>query len=476
MPILMPSTFCPKEDGDYLLLGQDHGENHQEIARHSKHDADAYDAFNHDVTKVLQAIKPLMDEAPPDFWSDDPEELIRLAAMGSRFRKLDRKVLHDADPAAHRLGGGLPRRLLRVGHPQGLHGLDRDHRHEGRAVLAGLRARAAVPPARRARRRVRGVGVPQAGQRRVHEGPRPRGGVVRRRDQARVAGRPRHHPGRPRDRRRAQRTAASTTRRSSSRRSTRGGPSSSSSTRASCRPTSSRRSGGSASRARPRRSTSRSTAFRATRRSATARTSTAASPTSGRRWSTSSARSTTRSTAGTRSGRTSTARSSRPSIPTWRRPARPSGARFVQYAPYELRESDWDTERERLGDTVQATIESFFPGFGEPGPPARGADAARHRAHGRPVRGQHLRRRVPRAADVVHAARDRLGELPHADRRLLPVRLRHAPGRLRHGRAGQAGGAGGPEGPRAREAEGGNGTRRATAPEREGAAAVAARG
>ena len=38
---------------------------------------------------------------------------------------------------------------------------------------------------------------------------------------------------------------------------------------------------------------------------------------------------------------------------------------FVQYAPYELRESDWDTERERLGDTVQATIESFFPGFGD---------------------------------------------------------------------------------------------------------------
>jgi phytoene dehydrogenase-like protein len=96
MPILMPTTFCPKEDGDYMLLGQDHGENHQEIARHSKHDADAYDAFNHDITKVLQAIKPLMDQAPPDFWSDDPEELIRLAAIASRFRNLDRKVLHDA--------------------------------------------------------------------------------------------------------------------------------------------------------------------------------------------------------------------------------------------------------------------------------------------------------------------------------------------------------------------------------------------
>jgi phytoene dehydrogenase-like protein len=96
MPILMPSTFCPKEDGDYLLLGQDHGENHKEIERHSKHDADAYDAFNHDVNKVLQAIKPLLDEVPPDIFSDDPEELIKLASLGSRFRRLDRKVLHDA--------------------------------------------------------------------------------------------------------------------------------------------------------------------------------------------------------------------------------------------------------------------------------------------------------------------------------------------------------------------------------------------
>ncbi len=96
MPILMPSTFCPKEDGDYLLLGQDHGENLKEIGRHSKHDADAYEAFNHDVSRVCQAIKPLLDMVPPDIFSDDPEELIALAGLASRFRGLDKKVLHDA--------------------------------------------------------------------------------------------------------------------------------------------------------------------------------------------------------------------------------------------------------------------------------------------------------------------------------------------------------------------------------------------
>ena len=38
---------------------------------------------------------------------------------------------------------------------------------------------------------------------------------------------------------------------------------------------------------------------------------------------------------------------------------------FVQYAPYELRGSDWETERESFGDKAQAVLESHFPGFGD---------------------------------------------------------------------------------------------------------------
>ena len=53
MPLLMSSTFAPMENGDYLLIGQDHGVNQREIARHSKHDADAYDRFNHDMAPTL---------------------------------------------------------------------------------------------------------------------------------------------------------------------------------------------------------------------------------------------------------------------------------------------------------------------------------------------------------------------------------------------------------------------------------------
>ena len=96
MPLLMSSTFAPMENGDYLWLGQDHNQNLKEIARHSPHDADAYEQYSHDMNQVCQAIKPLLDAPPPDIFSDDPEELIALAALGSRFRRMDKRVLHNA--------------------------------------------------------------------------------------------------------------------------------------------------------------------------------------------------------------------------------------------------------------------------------------------------------------------------------------------------------------------------------------------
>jgi phytoene dehydrogenase-like protein len=96
MPLLMSTTFAPAEDGDYLLFTQDHGVNQREIARHSRHDADAYDRYNHDMTKVLQAMKPLLDNPAPNLFSDDPEETLAWAGLLGRFRGLPKDVLHNA--------------------------------------------------------------------------------------------------------------------------------------------------------------------------------------------------------------------------------------------------------------------------------------------------------------------------------------------------------------------------------------------
>ena len=126
---------------------------------------------------------------------------------------------------------------------------------------------------------------------------------------------------------------------------------------------------------------------------------------------------------------------------------------FVQYTPYHLRESDWDTERQNLGDTVQATLESFFPGFG---------DLVLQREVVTPL---DIERTVGLSEGNIFAGEflapqmyffrpgARLEPVPHADRRLLPVRLGDAPGRLRDGRPGQAGRAADPQGPRRGAAE-----------------------
>jgi len=95
-PLLMESTFAPMEDGNYLLLGQDHQANIVEIRRHSKHDADAYDQYSHDMNRVCRAIKPLLDNIPPDITSRDPEELVRMATLAQHMRDLEPTVLHNA--------------------------------------------------------------------------------------------------------------------------------------------------------------------------------------------------------------------------------------------------------------------------------------------------------------------------------------------------------------------------------------------
>ncbi len=96
MPILMPSSFAPMENGDYLLLGQDRDENLREIMRHSRHDADAMDRYEHDMERVCQLIKPLFDRVPPNIFGKSPEDLDDLAWLAGHLRGAEQKVMHDA--------------------------------------------------------------------------------------------------------------------------------------------------------------------------------------------------------------------------------------------------------------------------------------------------------------------------------------------------------------------------------------------
>ncbi|MDQ6935559.1 MAG: NAD(P)/FAD-dependent oxidoreductase [Actinomycetota bacterium] len=96
MPLMMPSSFHPTGDGDYLLLGDDHGQNIQEIRRHSRHDADAYDRYHHDLDRVCQSIQPLFGNPPPNVFGKDPEDQADVAWMLDHLGSIERSVMHDA--------------------------------------------------------------------------------------------------------------------------------------------------------------------------------------------------------------------------------------------------------------------------------------------------------------------------------------------------------------------------------------------
>jgi phytoene dehydrogenase-like protein len=95
LPILMPSSFAPMENGDYLLLGPDQEQNVQEIRRHSPHDADAYERYEHDMERVCQVVKPLFDSAPPNLFGKAPEDLQAVADLAGHLRDVEPKVMHD---------------------------------------------------------------------------------------------------------------------------------------------------------------------------------------------------------------------------------------------------------------------------------------------------------------------------------------------------------------------------------------------
>ena len=190
MPILMPSSFAPMENGDYLLLGQDRDENIKEITRHSlaRRRRDGPLRARHRARSARSSSR-CSTRCRRTSSARSPEDLDghRLAGLAPRRRRPEGHA--RPGPAAHRQRRRLPRRLLRERHPQGLHRLLGHHRHQGRPDVAGLRAGAALPLAGRARRPLRRVGVPQGRQRRVHPGARAGGAGVRRRDRARRPGR-----------------------------------------------------------------------------------------------------------------------------------------------------------------------------------------------------------------------------------------------------------------------------------------------
>jgi phytoene dehydrogenase-like protein len=84
----LDGTFTPMPDGNHLWRMNDHGKTRREIARHSRLDAEAYDEYGKSMVEMARFVKPLLGMTPPDPLGHSVRDLIHLASLGGRFRRL----------------------------------------------------------------------------------------------------------------------------------------------------------------------------------------------------------------------------------------------------------------------------------------------------------------------------------------------------------------------------------------------------
>jgi len=84
----LDGTFTPMPSGDYLWRVNDHAKTRREIARHSRLDAEAYDDFGKAMLQMCRFVKPILSMVPPDPYTLNPRELMKLLFLGRRFRDL----------------------------------------------------------------------------------------------------------------------------------------------------------------------------------------------------------------------------------------------------------------------------------------------------------------------------------------------------------------------------------------------------
>jgi phytoene dehydrogenase-like protein len=83
-----PSSFTPFPDGRHLLLGPDPTVNHQQIAKFSLRDANAYPAYEAMLERMATVLEPLLTISPPNLVTLGLRDLWNLYQAGKPFRAL----------------------------------------------------------------------------------------------------------------------------------------------------------------------------------------------------------------------------------------------------------------------------------------------------------------------------------------------------------------------------------------------------
>jgi phytoene dehydrogenase-like protein len=82
-------------DGGHLAVYDNHDAFRRELARHSRHDAEAYERYVRDMLRHCRFIKPLLLREPPDPTSFRPRDIQELMFLGKHFHKLGEARMYD---------------------------------------------------------------------------------------------------------------------------------------------------------------------------------------------------------------------------------------------------------------------------------------------------------------------------------------------------------------------------------------------
>ncbi len=90
-----PSSFTPFPDGRYLMMGPDKEMTHREIAKFSPRDAEQYPKYEAMLTRVADLLEPMLVQTPPDPFAG-LGNLWQLGKLGYRFRGMGRTAAAEA--------------------------------------------------------------------------------------------------------------------------------------------------------------------------------------------------------------------------------------------------------------------------------------------------------------------------------------------------------------------------------------------
>ncbi|HEY2784802.1 MAG TPA: NAD(P)/FAD-dependent oxidoreductase [Fimbriiglobus sp.] len=90
-----PSSFTPFPDGRFLMMGPDKAMTNREIAKFSRKDAEAYPKYEEMLTRVADYLEPMLGKTPPDPFGG-LGDLWQLGKLGRGFRGLGRSTATEA--------------------------------------------------------------------------------------------------------------------------------------------------------------------------------------------------------------------------------------------------------------------------------------------------------------------------------------------------------------------------------------------